>query len=87
MLTEVSGIKPIQKAAITITNMLRITKTYEAFKNPVWSVDGNIEVLTRTLVRDDMNSILSEQLSKDTLEELCDVLFKIVYPAYAKVRD
>lgn len=84
MLIRLSGIKPIQKAAITMSNMLRITKTYEAFKNPVWNVDENIEIMTRTLVRDEMSSILSEQLSEDTLKELSDVLFNIVYPAYPK---
>lgn len=78
------GIECIQKAAITVSTMLRLTKSYERFKNPVWNVDENIEILTRSFVREDMGSPLSEKLPEDTLQELIDVLFHIVYPAYTK---
>jgi hypothetical protein len=52
--------------------------------NPVWTIDENIEILTRVLVRKDMMSLLSGNLSEDILEELSDVLFNVLYPAYEK---
>lgn len=79
-----SGIEPIQKAAITTSNMLRFTGIYKESKNPVWSVDMNIEILTRLLVRKDWGSLLAGKLPEDTLQELSDVLFNIVYPTYAE---
>lgn len=78
------GIECIQKAAITASTVLRRTKTYEKFKNPVWNVDENIEILTRSFVRKNMGSLLSGKLPEDTLQELIDVLFNIVYPAYTE---
>ncbi|KAJ4289800.1 hypothetical protein N0V90_011131 [Kalmusia sp. IMI 367209] len=78
------GIKRIQDTAIPISNMLRMTKAYEQFSNPMWTVDQNIEILTRVSVRNDMFSILSEELREDVVEELSDVLFNIVYPTYIK---
>ncbi|CAN9170956.1 unnamed protein product [Alternaria alternata] len=78
------GIKPIQDHAIRTSNMLRLTKGYEQHMNPVWSIDENIEILTRVFVREDMMSILSGNLCEDTVEELSDVLFNVLYPAYKK---
>ena len=78
-----SGIRPIQDYAIQITNMVRFTKAYERHLNPIWSIDQNIEMLTRVLVRVDIRSILPS-LGGDTVEELSDVLFNILYPAYEK---
>jgi hypothetical protein len=78
------GIKPIQDHAIRTSNMLRLTKGYEKHMNPVWSIDENIEILTRVFVREDMMSILSGNLCEDTVEELSDVLFNVLYPAYKK---
>jgi hypothetical protein len=51
--------------------------------NPIWSIDENIEMLTRVLVRAGMRSILPD-LGRDTVEELSDVLFNVVYPTYEK---
>jgi hypothetical protein len=64
--------------------MLRVTKSYERFKNPIWSAEENIEMFTRTFVRGDMGSLLFKKLPEDTLQELVDVLFTVVYPAYTK---
>ena len=86
VLTITSGIKRIQEIAIPLSNMLRLTKTYEQYMNPVWTVDQNIEILTRTYVREEMISIFSTELSENTVEELSDVLFNVVYPAYPKVK-
>jgi hypothetical protein len=52
--------------------------------NPMWSIDENIEILTRVSVREKMSSVLTEELGEDTVEELTDVLFNVVYPAYVK---
>ncbi|KAH7082880.1 hypothetical protein BKA63DRAFT_139266 [Paraphoma chrysanthemicola] len=76
------GIRPIQDRAIVTSNMLRLTKGYEEHMNPVWTIDENIEVLTRTFVQEDMMLILSGKLTTDIVAELSDVLFNIVYPAY-----
>lgn len=64
--------------------MMRLTKVYEERMCPVWSIDENIEILTRAFVREDMMSILSGKLCEDTVEELSDVLFNVVYPTYKK---
>ncbi|KAF1847287.1 uncharacterized protein K460DRAFT_276406 [Cucurbitaria berberidis CBS 394.84] len=80
------GIRCIQDAAIAQTNMLRFTGMYKEYMNPIWSVDENIEVLTRSFLRDDMRSILAGQLPEGTLEELSDVLFNVVYPAYTDIQ-
>jgi hypothetical protein len=78
------GIKAVQQASSAVTEMFHRTKVYEQFMNPVWSIDENIEVLTRTYVREEMDGILSGKISEDYLQELSDVLFNIVYPAYMK---
>ena len=78
------GIKPIQDHAIRTSNMLRLTKGYEQYMNPVWSIDENIEILTRVFVQEDMMPILSGNLCEDTVAELSDVLFNVLYPAYKK---
>lgn len=80
------GIKPIQDQAIVVSNMIRSTKIYEQHNNPVWSIDQNIEIVTRLLVREDMKSILFGKLCEDTVEELSDVLFNVVYPTYERPR-
>lgn len=63
--------------------MVRLTKAYERHMNPIWNIDENIEMLTRVLVRADIMSLVPG-LSGDTVEELSDVLFNVVYPAYKK---
>lgn len=78
------GIKCIQDVAIPLSNMLRLTKGYEQYMNTLWTIDENIEILTRVAVREDIVSIFSGELREDTIEELSDVLFNVVYPAYAK---
>jgi hypothetical protein len=64
--------------------MIRRTKVYEKRMNPMWSIDENIEILTRVSVREKMSSILTDELGEDNVEELTDVLFNVVYPAYVK---
>ncbi|KAH7093417.1 hypothetical protein FB567DRAFT_515306 [Paraphoma chrysanthemicola] len=78
------GIRPIQDHAIATSNIMRLTKVYEQHMIPVWTIDENIEVLTRAFVREDMMTILSGNLGEDLVAELSDVLFNIVYPAYEK---
>lgn len=77
------GIRHIQEHAIRTANMVRLSKAYERHLNPIWSIDENIEIFTRVLVRAEMMSILPS-LDKDTVEELSDVLFNVVYPAYTR---
>jgi hypothetical protein len=55
-------------------------------RNPVWTDEENIEILTRVLVRQDMDALLAGQLDGETLKELKDVLFNIVYPTYPEER-
>jgi ABC-type phosphate/phosphonate transport system substrate-binding protein len=76
------GIECIQKAAIRVSTKFQLVKMPKGYLNPVWSLDENIEVLTRSKLRQDMGSILSAKLPEDTVQELSDVLFNIVYPAY-----
>ena len=78
------GIRRIQEVAVPMFHMLRLGKGYEEFTNPIWTVDENVEILTRVGVRDQMPSIFAGELSGDTVEELSDVLFNVVYPTYAR---
>jgi hypothetical protein len=57
---------------------------YETFKNRAWDVDQNIEILTRTFVRDEMGQLLGDQLPSHILLELTDVIFNVVYPSYPR---
>jgi hypothetical protein len=79
------GIRTIQDHAIRASNTLRFTKGYEQDMNSLWSIDENIEILTRVLVRQDMMSILPD-LDGDIVRELSDVLFNVLYPAYEEPR-
>ena len=65
-------------------HMLRSARGYEEYMNPIWSVDENIEILTRGGVRRAMPTIFEGELKADTVEELSDVLFNVVYPAYTE---
>ncbi|KAF2641828.1 hypothetical protein P280DRAFT_541282 [Massarina eburnea CBS 473.64] len=76
------GIKPIQDFARVTSHMIQETKLYEIHRNRMWSLDENIEILTRFSVRGDISSILSTELPADVLDELKDVLFNILYPTY-----
>ncbi|KAF2707816.1 hypothetical protein K504DRAFT_458300 [Pleomassaria siparia CBS 279.74] len=78
------GIECIERTTIAASNMLRLTKMYEGYKSPTWSVDKNIEILIRYHVRDAVASLLAEKVPKGTAQELIDVLFNIVYPTYRK---
>lgn len=80
------GIRPIQDHAIQMTSIVRFANADELHMNPIWSIDQNIEMLTRVLVRADMKSILPS-LSGDMVEELSDVLFNVVYPAYKETME
>ena len=84
VLTLRTGIRRIQEVAVPMFHMLRLGKGYEEFMNPMWSVDENVEILTRVGVRKQMPSIFAGELNADTVEELSDVLFNVVYPTYAK---
>lgn len=81
ILTASSGINPIQDHAIRVSNMLLWTKSYEQYVNPVWSIEENVELMTRAWVREDIASLLSD-VDNDTVEALKDVLFNVVYPTY-----
>lgn len=57
--------------------MIRVSKAYGQHLYPIWSIDENIDMLTRILVRADMMSTLPD-LDGDTMEELSNGLFNVV---------
>lgn len=64
--------------------MLQLTQGHKKWYNPFWTDSQNIEICTRFLVREDVGKLLGDQLSSETLQELKEVLFNIIYPTYAK---
>jgi hypothetical protein len=75
---------PLENQAKLITGMFRATRKHMEWNNPIWTDDQNIEILTRTYVREDIEELLGEQLPSVALQELKDVVFTLAYPAYAK---
>jgi hypothetical protein len=83
----IKGIEALEKEAVEISIMLRLTERYKEFENSnsrAWSVDEKIEILTRAYLREAMGNLLTNEIPGETLAELTDVLFKIVYPTYPK---
>ena len=78
------GIQLIEDAAAKTAIMLRATKVYEKYEIPVWTTNENIEILIRGWMRSELKSLLCQQLPTQTLAELSDVLFDIVYPTYKR---
>ena len=62
--------------------MIRGTREHEGVDVPLWTVNMKIEMLTRLHVRSTMEAVLSNQLPNGTLQELEEVLFGVLYPAY-----
>ena len=59
---------------------LRATRLYEAFKNPFWTEEENVEMSTRVLVLRDFPGLLGNSFPVSDLEELKNVLFGVIYP-------
>lgn len=78
------GIKSVEEKAAEVSMMFRLTKAYANFRNPAWDTEQNIEVLTRTFVRDEMGQLLGAQLPSEVFLELTDVIFNVVYPSYPR---
>ena len=64
--------------------MLRVARSHREFTNPFWTEVQNVEMLTRVLVRNDVEELLGDRLPSTTLQELKEVMFNIVYPTYRK---
>lgn len=67
-----------------MTATLQRTQSYEKQVNPFWTESENIQMLTRMYLREDLEKLLGDQLPGETVQELKEVLFNIVYPTYAK---
>jgi len=64
--------------------MLQVTQCYAKWTNPFWTDNQNLEMLTRVYVRDRLEDLLGDRLPSETLQELKEVMFNIIYPTYAK---
>lgn len=64
--------------------MLKATQNHEKWSSPFWTDSQNIEMLARVYVREDIEELLGNELPSETLQELKDIMFNIVYPTYAK---
>lgn len=67
-----------------VTTMLQVTQSHTKWTNPLWTDNQNVEMLTRVYVREDIEELLGDRLPGETLQELKEVMFNILYPTYAK---
>jgi hypothetical protein len=79
-----TGIEALEKQAKMVADMFRARRTHMQFRNPIWTDDENLEMLTRIYVRDHLEQLLGKQLPSVALQELGDVMFTLIYPTYAK---
>jgi hypothetical protein len=56
------------------------TRFFEEYKNPFWTLEENVEMVTRSMVRDGFLDLVGTKLSSKNLEALEAVLFDIIYP-------
>ncbi|OKL58587.1 hypothetical protein UA08_06081 [Talaromyces atroroseus] len=61
------GIDKLQERARLVTTMLQVTQCHKQWSNALWTDDQNIEMLTRFYVREDVEELLGDQLSDETL--------------------
>jgi hypothetical protein len=79
-----TGIEALEKQAKMVIDMFRATRIHMQFRNPIWTENQNIEMLTRVYVRKHLEELLGKQLLSVALQELEDVMFTLIYPTYAK---
>lgn len=84
LLTKSTGFDKVQESAKQVTNMLQAAQNHEKWSIPFWTDNQNIEMLARVYVREDIEELLGNELPSETLQELKEVMFTIVYPTYAK---
>jgi hypothetical protein len=80
LLTRCVAIPAIEEKAMLYRDMARMTRFYEEYENPFWTVEENIEMAVRVAVRGDITDLLSKSLSLPDLQALETVLFDMVYP-------
>jgi hypothetical protein len=61
--------------------MDRISRFYKDHANPLWTVEENVEMAVRILLRRDFSKILGGRIASPDLEALEKVLFDTVYPS------
>lgn len=64
--------------------MLQMTQGNKEWNYPLWTDDQKAEMVSRCFVREAVGELLGDQLPSETLQELKEVLFDIVYPTWAK---
>jgi hypothetical protein len=60
--------------------MAQAMRFFEEYTNPFWTLEENVEMVTRSMVRDGFSDLLGTKVSSDNLEALEGVLFDIIYP-------
>lgn len=78
------GLDILQERARLATTIFQVTRNYEKWTKPFWTDNQNVEIFTRLCVREDVDELLGDRLPSETLQELKEVLFNIVYPTYAR---
>ena len=82
LLINPSAIPAIEQHARFHRDMARATRLHEAYKNPFWTEDENIEMATRVLALQDFSGLLkNSSLRSEELESLKKILFGVVYPS------
>lgn len=87
ILIKSTGFDKLQESAKLVKIWLKVTQNYEKWSNQIWEDNQNIEMLTRVYVRNDFEKLLGDQLPRETLRELKDIVFNIIYSTYAKKGD
>lgn len=70
----------VEEKAKFCRDMARATLFFEDYKNPFWTMDENIEMVTRVMVRDGFSDLIGAKVSSENLKALERVLFDVIYP-------
>lgn len=74
------AISAVEERARSCKDVIREMKFYEAYKNPFWTEDENIEMATRVMIEGEFSSLVGKRLPRPDVKSLKKVLFGVVYP-------
>jgi hypothetical protein len=84
LINKLTGLDGLQETARLVTTALQATQSHAKWTNPFWTANQNVEMLTRVYVRENVEELLGDRIPSETLRELKEVMFNLVYPTYAK---
>jgi hypothetical protein len=75
-----SGILIVEENARFCRDLARTTGFFEEYRIPFWNLEENVEMVTRSMVRDGFSDLKGAKVSSVDWEALEGVLFDIIYP-------